>query len=176
MNGIDDSVPPFRFKQYPVVAGLTIATVRGFLLNFGVYYAAREALGLPFAWSPAVAFLVRFNTIFGATIAVTKDLPDVEGDRLNDIETFTTRLGVKKVAAGATAVLLLNYAGAVATAILSEPGAFRRAFMAGAHGALGIWLARSFRQLEPDSIVSIKKFYKRIWDLFYIEYLMYPFI
>ena len=36
------SVPPFRFKQYPLVAGLTIATVRGFLLNFGVYYAARE--------------------------------------------------------------------------------------------------------------------------------------
>jgi hypothetical protein len=47
------SVPPFRFKQYPLVAGLTIATVRGFLLNFGVYYAAREALGLPFLWSPA---------------------------------------------------------------------------------------------------------------------------
>ena len=47
------SVPPFRFKQYPLVAGLTIATVRGLLLNFGVYYAAREALGLPFLWSPA---------------------------------------------------------------------------------------------------------------------------
>ena len=46
-------MPPFRFKQYPLVAGLTIATVRGFLLNFGVYYAAREALGLPFLWSPA---------------------------------------------------------------------------------------------------------------------------
>ena len=45
-----------------------------------------------------MAFLVRFNTIFGATIAVTKDLPDVEGDKLEGIETFATRLGVAKVA------------------------------------------------------------------------------
>ena len=158
------------------MAGLTIATVRGFLLNFGVYYAAREALGLPFAWSPAVAFLVRFNTIFGLTIAVTKDLPDVEGDKQNSIETFSTRLGVKKVAAAATAVLFLNYAGAVATALLAQPGAYRRGFMAAAHGGLGLWLLASYRKLQPDSQLSIKKFYKRIWDLFYLEYLMYPFI
>jgi homogentisate solanesyltransferase len=33
---------------------MIIATVRGFLLNFGVYYATRAALGMPFAWSPAI--------------------------------------------------------------------------------------------------------------------------
>ena len=69
-----------------------------------------------------MAFLVRFNTIFGATIAVTKDLPDVEGDKLEGIETFSTRLGVAKVARVATAVLFLNYCGAVATALGSAPG------------------------------------------------------
>uniref|UniRef100_A0A452ZPY6 Homogentisate phytyltransferase n=1 Tax=Aegilops tauschii subsp. strangulata TaxID=200361 RepID=A0A452ZPY6_AEGTS len=44
------SVPPFRLKRYPVAAFLIIATVRGFLLNFGVYYATRAALGLTFQW------------------------------------------------------------------------------------------------------------------------------
>ena len=29
-------------------------SVRGFLLNFGVYHAARSALGLPFAWNPSI--------------------------------------------------------------------------------------------------------------------------
>lgn len=48
------SVPPLRLKQYAVPAFLIIATVRGFLLNFGVYSAARAALGLPFEWSPAI--------------------------------------------------------------------------------------------------------------------------
>mgnify|MGYP001806718844 CR=1 FL=1 len=48
------SVPPLRLKQYAVPAFMIIATVRGFLLNFGVYSATRAALGLPFEWSPAV--------------------------------------------------------------------------------------------------------------------------
>lgn len=66
------SVPPFTFKRFPVMAGLTIACVRGFLLNFGVYYAVREALGLSFKWNPAVLFLARFMTVFAGIIAVTK--------------------------------------------------------------------------------------------------------
>ncbi len=48
------SVPPLRLKRSPVAAFVIIATVRGFLLNFGVYYATRAALGLSFAWNPAI--------------------------------------------------------------------------------------------------------------------------
>lgn len=48
------SVPPFRLKTKPVPAFLIIATVRGFLLNYGVYSAVRAALGLQFIWSPAM--------------------------------------------------------------------------------------------------------------------------
>ena len=66
------SVPPFSFKRFPVVAGLTIACVRGFLLNFGVYHAVREALGVAFRWNPVVLFLARFMVVFAGVIAVTK--------------------------------------------------------------------------------------------------------
>ena len=76
------SVPPFHTKRNPIAAGLTIATVRGFLLNFGVYYAVKDAIGAPFSWSPKVSFIARFMTIFATTIAVTKDLPDTEGDKV----------------------------------------------------------------------------------------------
>jgi homogentisate solanesyltransferase len=76
------SVPPVRTKRNPVLAGLTIATVRGFLLNFGVYYAVKDAVGASFAWSPKVSFIARFMTVFATIIAVTKDLPDVEGDKV----------------------------------------------------------------------------------------------
>jgi hypothetical protein len=47
-------VPPLRLKRFAVPAFLIIATVRGFLLNFGVYHATRAALCLPFEWSPAI--------------------------------------------------------------------------------------------------------------------------
>ena len=76
------SVPPIRTKKNPLLAGLTIATVRGFLLNFGVYYAVKDAIGAPFTWSPKVSFIARFMTIYATVIAVTKDLPDVEGDKV----------------------------------------------------------------------------------------------
>lgn len=77
------SIPPIRTKQNALLAGLTIATVRGFLLNFGVYYAVKDAIGAPFSWSPKVNFIVRFMTMFATCIAVTKDLPDVEGDKVS---------------------------------------------------------------------------------------------
>ena len=77
------SVPPIRTKRNPILAGVTIATVRGFLLNFGVYYAVKDAIGASFSWSPKVAFIARFMTIFATVIAVTKDLPDIEGDKVS---------------------------------------------------------------------------------------------
>ena len=46
------SVPPLRLKQFAVPAFLIIATVRGFLLNFGVYHATRAALGFSFKVRP----------------------------------------------------------------------------------------------------------------------------
>lgn len=69
-------MPPFHFKRHPLLAGGTIAVVRGFLLNFGVYYAVREALSVPFQWNPVVAFISAFMTVFASVIAVTKVLPE----------------------------------------------------------------------------------------------------
>lgn len=48
------SVPPLRLKRFAVPAFMIIATVRGFLLNFGVFHATRAALQLPFEWNPAI--------------------------------------------------------------------------------------------------------------------------
>jgi len=170
------SVPPFQLKRFPLAAGLTIATCRGFLLNFGVYYAARSALGLPFAWSPPVDFLARFMTVYAAVIAVTKDLPDIEGDRRGGIDTFALRMGPAKVAMGASAVLLFNYVMAIVTAVVAAPGVFYKWRMILGHALAAGWLVRSQLKLDASSTKSIKEYYKQIWNLFYFEYMLYPFI
>ena len=90
------SVPPIRTKKNPLLAGLTIATVRGFLLNFGVYYAVKDAVGASFGWSPKVSFIARFMTIYATVIAVTKDLPDVEGDKVRSFHDNVTRCYFEK--------------------------------------------------------------------------------
>lgn len=171
------SVPPIRTKKNPLLAGLTIATVRGFLLNFGVYYAVKNAVGAPFDWSPKVAFIARFMTAFATVIAVTKDLPDIEGDQAFQIDTLATRLGVKRIAQAATGCLMINYVHAILTGFLSKSAnAFRMVPMIGGHLALASILLFRFKQLNPESMASVKKYYKHIWDLFYLEYALYTLI
>jgi homogentisate solanesyltransferase len=92
------------------------------------------------------------------------------------IETFATKVGVSKIAKGASVCLLLNYVHAIATGLLARPGSFRKIPMVGGHAALAALLLSRFRKLEPESIPSIKRYYKHIWDLFYLEYVLYTLI
>merc|ERR1712127_1072924 len=139
------SVPPIRTKRNPIAAGLTIATVRGFLLNFGVYYAVKDSLGATFSWSPKVSFIARFMTAFATVIAVTKDLPDTEGDMKYNIDTLATKFGVEKIATGATLCLLMNYIHAILTGALSKVGSFNPVAMIGGHAALASILLYRFK-------------------------------
>ncbi|KAL9237772.1 hypothetical protein vseg_012280 [Gypsophila vaccaria] len=169
------SVPPFRMKRFPVVAFLIIATVRGFLLNFGVYYATRAALGLPFEWSYPVVFITSFVTLFALVIAITKDLPDVEGDRKYQISTLATKLGVKKIALLGTGLLLVNYIGSIFAAVYM-PQAFRRSLMIPAHTILALCLIFQTWLLDQANYSkdAITSFYRFIWNLFYAEYIIFP--
>ncbi|KAJ0982716.1 hypothetical protein J5N97_010971 [Dioscorea zingiberensis] len=171
------SVPPFRLKRYPVAAFLIIATVRGFLLNFGVYYATRSALGLTFKWSSPVAFITTFVTVFALVIAITKDLPDVEGDRKFQISTLATTLGVRNIAFLGSGLLLANYIGAILVAIYMPQG-FRRSIMISSHIILALGLIFQAWVLEKANYTkdAISQFYRFIWNLFYAEYIIFPFI
>ncbi|XP_078149865.1 homogentisate prenyltransferase isoform X2 [Carex rostrata] len=171
------SVPPFRLKRYPVAAFLIIATVRGFLLNFGVYYATRAALGLSFQWSSPVAFITCFVTMFALVIAITKDLPDVEGDRKFQISTLATKLGVRNIALLGTGLLLANYVVAISVAFYM-PQAFRWRIMVPAHALLAFGLVFQAWILEQANYTkeAILQFYRFIWNLFYAEYLIFPLI
>lgn len=171
------SVPPFRMKRYPVVAFLIIATVRGFLLNYGVYYATRAALGMTFEWSSPVAFITTFVTVFALVIAITKDLPDVEGDRKFQISTFATKLGVRNIALLGTGLLLINYIGAVLVASYIPQG-FKGNVMISVHSlfAAGLIFQAWLLEKENYSKEAISAFYRFIWNLFYAEYVVFPFI
>lgn len=171
------SVPPFRLKRFAVTAFMIIATVRGFLLNFGVFTATRAALGAPFVWSPAIIFITCFVTVFATVIAITKDLPDIEGDTKYRIETFATRLGSKRVARLGSFLLVANYVAAIVLAF-RMPHAFRVPLMAGAHAALAIAVIQQTRQLESHNhtLPAIRTYYQFIWNIFYTEYCLLPFL
>ncbi|XWS59313.1 hypothetical protein CRYUN_Cryun08bG0111200 [Craigia yunnanensis] len=176
--GIDKVNKPYL----PIAAGdLSVQSawflVRGFLLNFGVYYATRAALGLPFQWSAPVAFITTFVTLFALVIAITKDLPDVEGDRKFQISTLATKLGVRNIAFLGSGLLLVNYVAAVLAAIYM-PQAFKRSLMIPAHIFLALCLIFQVWMLEQANYTkeAISGLYRFIWNLFYTEYAIFPFI
>lgn len=170
------SVPPIQLKRFPLFAGSIIAVVRGFLLNFGVYYAVREALRIPFKWNPVVVFISSFMTVFASIIAITKDLPDIEGDVKYNIVTLASKFGVQKIALGSTVTLSMAYVVSVLLPFLLPKAGFQMLPMTVGHSAFLIYLTNIYKRLDSTSMSSVRKFYKSIWNLFYLEYVLYVFI
>jgi len=167
------SIPPFRLRRFPALAALTISCARGFLLNFGVYHATKSALGSSFRWSPPIIFLAIFMTVFANVIALSKDLPDIDGDRKFNVNTFAARLGPRKMIRVVVALLSVNYLFALLFSLLSPTGAVRKPVMALGHMALLGWLWLSWRKFDPNVRKDIQAFYAFIWKLFYAEYALF---
>lgn len=119
-------------------------------------------------WSPAITFITCFVTVFATVIAITKDLPDVAGDRKFNIVTFATQLGVRNISLLAVGMLLASYLSAIVLAV-RLPLLFKVPVMAGGHFVLACLLLVKAAELERRKYDSpaIDAFYRGIWQLFY---------
>jgi homogentisate phytyltransferase/homogentisate geranylgeranyltransferase len=177
------SLPPIRLKRFPFWASLCILTVRGGIVNLGLFLHSRalltaESLGL---WHqeltlgaiPAEVWaLTGFVVVFTIAIAIFKDIPDLEGDRYYRIYTFTARLGSRTVFQITRGVVTLSYGGMALVGLgLAQVS---RPWFVGAHvGALVLfWVLSTRVRLQHKS--DIARFYQMIWKLFFLEYLIVP--
>jgi homogentisate phytyltransferase / homogentisate geranylgeranyltransferase len=176
------SLPPIRLKRFPVWASLCIFTVRGAIVNLGLFLnyslalgasAKHQILGFGVPEIPGIIWaLTAFIVVFTFAIAIFKDIPDSEGDRLYQISTFTLRLGAPAVFNLARWVITLCYLGAI-VAGTRLPGV-NPVFLVATHGvALVTMWVLSF-QVDLRDQESIAGFYQFIWKLFFLEYLFFP--
>ncbi|MGK7919594.1 MAG: homogentisate phytyltransferase, partial [Trichodesmium sp.] len=133
------SLPPIRLKRFPVLAALCIFIVRGVIVNLGIFLSFvwgwekfDEVSGSLNKWMgeigeiillkksliipeipPTVWALTLFVIVFTFAIAIFKDIPDIEGDRQYNINTFTIKLGVFAVFNLARWVLTICYIGMI---------------------------------------------------------------
>ena len=182
------SLPPIRLKRFPFWAALCIFTVRGAIVNLGLFLHFNWVLSLSRAksifsdWSlnsvsfeipPEVWVLTVFVVVFTVAIAIFKDIPDMEGDKQYNITTFTIELGKPAVFNLSRWVLTLCYLGAngAAAVVLSS---VNLVFFVAAHlAALGLMWFWSFK-VDLDDSKAITDFYQLIWKLFFLEYLIFP--
>lgn len=99
------SLPPFRLKRFPALAAFCILVVRGSLVNMGFFLQAKSqmlsealpSLGAACRLYPESLLLTGFFAIFGVVIALMKDVPDVQGDKMFKISSFSVKLGATKM-------------------------------------------------------------------------------
>lgn len=163
------SLPPVRLKRFPFWAALCIFTVRGAVVNLGLYGHFSGGLRVP----ATVWALTLFIIVFTIAIAIFKDIPDLEGDRLYQITTFTIALGKPRVFNLARMVLSVCYLGMVIVGIFWLPEV-NSVFLVSTHLVLlGLmWWYSS--QVDLEDKVAIASFYQFIWKLFFLEYLIFP--
>ncbi|MBM0743904.1 homogentisate phytyltransferase [Phormidium sp. CLA17] len=167
------SLPPIRLKRFPFWASLCIFTVRGIVVNLGLFLHFDSLLLSPFAIPPSVWALTAFVLVFTFAIAIFKDVPDMEGDRQYNISTFTLKLGQQKVFNLARWVITASYIGMVLAGFARLPGV-HIFFLISTHlMLLGILWLRSV-QVDLHDKGSISRFYQFIWKLFFLEYLLFP--
>jgi homogentisate phytyltransferase/homogentisate geranylgeranyltransferase len=162
------SLPPFRFKRFPVAASLCITGVRSLVVNLGVYWHFAGDI------APPVWALCLFVLPFSFAIAVLKDVPDLEGDRQFSIRTFTVRMGGRRVFAIGMAALAVAYGGMIFVAPFLLSGHAQPAVLIGGHVAAAALLWYWSGQADPQDRKAFTRFYMRVWALFFLEYLLVP--
>lgn len=151
-----------------MLAAVCILVVRALAVQLGFYFHIHTVLDRDALVTPALAFACVFMCFFSVVIAITKDLPDVVGDRKYNISTFATRLGVRNISRLAVTMLMACYASAVVLAF-RMPTSFNTPLMVAGHVVLAAVLLGKALELDRRAYVrtAIDAFYKGIWQLFY---------
>jgi homogentisate phytyltransferase/homogentisate geranylgeranyltransferase len=168
------SLPPIRLKRFPFWAALCIFSVRGAIVNLGLFlhFSERLSKNVDFPAAPVWA-LTLFIVVFTFAIAIFKDIPDMEGDKQYNITTFTIQLGKPAVFNLARWVITACYIGMTLAGGLWLHSV-NPVFVVITHlVALGLMWWRS-HSVDLQDKSAIAQFYQFIWKLFFLEYLIFP--
>jgi homogentisate phytyltransferase / homogentisate geranylgeranyltransferase len=167
------SLPPLRLKRFPFLAAFCILTVRGIVVNLGLFLHFNQQFPGKEAINPDVWLLTIFILLFTIAIAIFKDVPDLDGDRKYNIATFTLILGKTRVFQVTCAVIAFCYLGMIAAGLFGLEG-INSSFFIGYHLILLAYLWWRSQDVDLAEKTAIASFYQFIWKLFFLEYLLFP--
>jgi homogentisate phytyltransferase / homogentisate geranylgeranyltransferase len=167
------SLTPIRLKRFPFWAALCIYSVRGLVVNLGLFLHFRQRLGGGNNLPPQIWALTVFVVLFAFAIAIFKDIPDAKGDRQFKVKTLTLQLGPPTVFNLSRWVLTAAYSSMVTITLLGwipvQP-----AFLIVTHlASLSLLWIQSFK-VDLQQKQDISQFYQFIWKLFFLEYVLFP--
>ncbi|XP_023547225.1 homogentisate phytyltransferase 1, chloroplastic-like [Cucurbita pepo subsp. pepo] len=129
----------------------------------------------PPVFSRSLIFATAFMSFFSVVIALFKDIPDIDGDKIFGIRSFTVRLGQERVFWSCISLLEVAYSAAVVVGVASSSPWSKWLTVVG-HITLASVLWIRAKSVDLKSKAAITSFYMFIWKLFYAEYLLIPFV
>lgn len=174
--GIAYSVPPVQLKKHHLPAAIAITTVRGLLVNLGMYLHFLYASGIvtleqisqnPFALiTYQIWMLTCFVVAFSIAIAWFKDLPDTEGDKKFRFQTLAIVYSPKMALYGGVVMVGLAYVLTIFWSFSAGSTFLSLFHVITAFGFLtNVW----FVDLKNDK--SVTRFYMIFWVFFFLEYI-----
>jgi homogentisate phytyltransferase/homogentisate geranylgeranyltransferase len=167
------SLPPIRLKRFPLFAAFCILTVRGIIVNLGLFLHFSRKLQGQETLNSYVWTLTLFILFFTIAIAIFKDVPDLEGDKKYQINTFTVVIGKPAVFNISRWVIAACYIGTIMAGILWLNSVNLVLFIACHLILLGLLWWRS-QNVDLEQKSAIASFYQFIWKLFFLEYILFP--
>uniref|UniRef100_A0A803MPN6 Homogentisate phytyltransferase n=1 Tax=Chenopodium quinoa TaxID=63459 RepID=A0A803MPN6_CHEQI len=156
-------LPMLRWKRSAVVAAMCILVVRAIIVQIAFFlHMQTHVFGRPAIFSRPLIFATAFMSFFSVVIALFKDIPDMEGDRIFGIRSFTVRLGQKRVFWICISLLQIAYAVAILVGA-SSSFLWSKLITVVGHGILAAMLWRSANSTDLSSKVAITSFYMFIW-------------
>jgi homogentisate phytyltransferase / homogentisate geranylgeranyltransferase len=182
------SLKPFRLKRYPFLAAFCIVAVRGTIINASFYAHAMAAVfGQPSATvlsclrtNARCCFSSIFFGIFGVVIALMKDVPDVLGDKVSNVRTFSVRVGPERIFHISRVILtgLFAVCGAGFAQLATVAGNPRLAACRLVTSLCSIVAAVSVNlpsnKVDPKNPAQVYEYYMHLWKIFYLSYLILP--
>ncbi|KAL8235053.1 hypothetical protein R6Q59_021153 [Mikania micrantha] len=168
------TIPLLRWKRIPALAALCIWSVRGVIIPILCHLHAQMLIkGRALLLSKQAIFVFGFMSIFGIIIALSKDLPDVEGDKINGINSLALQFGQQKVFWICIWLLEMAYGMGIVIG-LSSARIWIKSIMVIGHSILGFILWRYSNSVDLKSNEALHSFYQFIWKLYYVENLLVP--
>ncbi len=171
------SMPPIRLKRFPTWASACIFTVRGVVVNLGLFLHFNQLinhnpnyLNIP----SQVWGLTIFVLIYTYVIAIFKDMPDTEGDAQFNIMTLSISLGQVAVFNLSRQILASVYVGIIIASLTNLLTGVNVLIITASHLLLASSMWWRSLQVDLSDRTSITDFYQFIWKLFFLEYIIFP--
>lgn len=170
------NLPFLRWKRFAVVAAICILAVRAVIVQLAFYLHMQTfVFRRPAVFTRPLIFATAFMSFFSVVIALFKDIPDIEGDKIFGIRSFSVRLGQERVFWICVYLLEMAYSIAVVMGFVSSCMWSKFVTVLG-HVLLASILWSRAKSLDLKSKASITSFYMFVWKLFYAEYLLIPLV